>query len=626
MNREELDTLREGWDFEAKRAGGRDGRGAVPDSLWQTYSAMANTDGGRILLGAVEQADGSLDLQGIADVERVEREFWDLLQNPQKVSANLLRREDVERVEVEGRVLLLVRVPKAPRAQRPVFINGSRERGTYLRVHEGDRLAGDEVARRMLADSIRDRDSGAVEELDPRDLNANSVRRYREFFAARRADHPFLAKDDTEFLIAVGALRRVRESGALRPTWAGLWMLGDETAIRELLPSWHLSFKELPDDPNDHRRWLDRLHPDGTWNANLFEFYLRAIVRLHDGLKVPFETEQGQFRVDETPVHEAVREALVNALVHADYQGATGVRILKRRDGFEFINPGLLLITPEQVWKGGVSEPRNPTLQRLFGFLRLGEREGSGGPTMRRVWRAQHWRAPRIWEDVEHTETHLVLALESLLPERAVEALVGRWGSHFTGQDELGRVILVTAEVEGSICHMRLRELSDAHSRDITLKLQELVRQGLLDSSGRTRNTTYTPRKPGPLPLFARVTAPRGSESPQSESNSPQSESNSPQSDDSCRARPSRPVVQEVAAGRWARVRDVREAILHLCSEDYLTVDAVAAALNRAPATVQQNYVSKMVAEGRLEPRYPDTPNHPSQAYRTRRAVIGDTP
>jgi ATP-dependent DNA helicase RecG len=280
-------------------------------------------------------------------------------------------------------------------------------------------------------------------------------------------------------------------------------MLGDETAIRELLPHWHLSFKELPDDPTDKRRWVDRLHPDGMWTANLFEFYLRVIVRLHDGLKVPFETEQGQFRVDETPVHDTVREALVNALIHADYQGTTGVRILKRRAGFEFINPGLLLVTPEQVWRGGVSEPRNPALQRLFGLLRLGEREGSGGPTMRRVWRDQHWRAPRIWEEVELSETHLDLALESLLPDRAVRALVDRQGPAFTGQSELGRTILVTAEVEGNIGHARVRELSGAHSRDITLKLQELVRLGLLESSGRGRNTSYTPTEPAELPLFA---------------------------------------------------------------------------------------------------------------------------
>ncbi len=613
MTPDELHTLREGWDFEAKLAGGRDGRGALPDALWETYSAMANTEGGLILLGAKERADRSLNLRGIANIDKVEGDLWNLLQNPQKVSANILRREDVARIEVDGRVLLLLRVPKAPRGDRPVYLNGSWERGTYVRVHEGDRRVDREVARRMLADAIRDRDTGTVEDYTLADLSPDSVRRYREFFAARRPDHPFLQRHDEGFLIAIGAARRERgRARHVRPTWAGLWMLGDETTIREVLPHWHLSYKELPEDPRDPRRWLDRLHPDGMWNANLFEFYQRVIVKLHDGLKVPFEVAEGQYRVDETPVHLAVREALVNALVHADYQGTTGIRVLKRRSGFEFINPGLLLVTAEQVWRGGVSEPRNPALQRLFGFLRLGEREGSGGPTMRRVWREQHWRAPRLWEDVEHNETHLQLTLESLLPERAVRTLIDRWGSRFTGQDELGRIILVTAEVEGSLNHARARELSDVHPRDITLKLQELVRKELLDSSGKTRGTTYTPHELPSLPLFADyldTTTNARTSSPHSDANPPHSDANPQQIEQ---------VVERVRASRRAPPAAVRAAILALCSDHFVTVNELATTLGRQAVTIQQNYVSKMLKERLLDARYPQTPSHPGQAYRAR--------
>ena len=55
MTNLELDSLREGWHFEAKLAAGRDGQGAVPESFWETYSAMANTEEGFILLGAKEK-------------------------------------------------------------------------------------------------------------------------------------------------------------------------------------------------------------------------------------------------------------------------------------------------------------------------------------------------------------------------------------------------------------------------------------------------------------------------------------------------------------------------------------------------------------------------------------------
>jgi Putative DNA-binding domain len=135
---DKLEALREDWDFEAKTAGGKDGQGALPASLWETYSAMANTQGGLILLGAKERDDGSLQPTGIANIDQVEKDVWNTLQNPQKVSANLLTRGDVERTNLEGKTLLLLRVPKAPRSQLPVHLNQSIDRGTYVRVHEGD--------------------------------------------------------------------------------------------------------------------------------------------------------------------------------------------------------------------------------------------------------------------------------------------------------------------------------------------------------------------------------------------------------------------------------------------------------------------------------------------------------
>lgn len=89
----DLAQLREGWDFEGKLAAGRDGRGAVPASFFETYSAMANTDGGTVVLGAAERTDGSFDVQGLGDRGRVEQALWDLLDNRQKVSANVLTRQ-----------------------------------------------------------------------------------------------------------------------------------------------------------------------------------------------------------------------------------------------------------------------------------------------------------------------------------------------------------------------------------------------------------------------------------------------------------------------------------------------------------------------------------------------------
>jgi len=619
ISREDLEALREGWDFEAKLAGGADGKGALPKSLWETYSAMANTEGGVILLGARERKDRSLELIGIPEIDRVETDLWNQLENRQKVSANLLTREAVQRIDVDGKALLILQIPKALRNERPVHINGSLERGTFLRVHEGDHPADSGLVRRMVADSIPERDSEVVPNFTLADLDPESVRRFREFFAARRPDHPFLAQSDEDFLVSIRAARIERAAeGTLRPTVAGLVMLGREASLVEYLPGWHVSYKELPSDPTDKRRWVDHLAPDGTWNANLFQFYLRVITKLYDGLKVPFVLDEGQFRSSEGPVHEAVREALVNALVHADLLGNTGIRIIKHLNGFEFVNPGLLLITPQQLWLGGQSVPRNQTLLHLFTLLRLGEKEGSGGPTMRQVWREQHWRAPRIKEDVEHSTTHLQLATESLLPDRSVAALVERFGEAFTRQDELGRTILVTAEAEGSTTHARIRELSDAHPRDITAKLAELVRLRLLESEGKTRATVY--RISGGVSL----SPPRASTDQGVNSGTFTESSGTPGPDDGTLASTDGTPGAAFSISLWlvqqrkkAPTELVDQAILDACRDQFRTAQEIANLIQRSLARVSNHYLPRLLESGRLEPRHASR-HHPGQAYRTR--------
>ena len=74
-----FDEYRENNRFEAKRA-----KGGLPNSLWETYSSMANCYGGVILLGVIEKDDGSFETTGLKDVEKLRRDFWNLVNNPQK--------------------------------------------------------------------------------------------------------------------------------------------------------------------------------------------------------------------------------------------------------------------------------------------------------------------------------------------------------------------------------------------------------------------------------------------------------------------------------------------------------------------------------------------------------------
>jgi ATP-dependent DNA helicase RecG len=76
-----------------------------------------------------------------------------------------------------------------------------------------------------------------------------------------------------------------------------------------------------------------------TEGGVVFEFYSRVILKLHERLKMPFALDADLFRNDTSSPHSALREALVNTLIHPDYEGRAGVRVLRDPSGYEFINP-----------------------------------------------------------------------------------------------------------------------------------------------------------------------------------------------------------------------------------------------------------------------------------------------
>lgn len=614
----DLAALQEGWDFEAKEAQGRDGRGRLPDSFWETYSAMANTDGGQIVLGVNEREDRSLEVLGLREPERVETDLWNLLNNREKVSTNVLERRDVRIVEVNGARILVIDVPRARRNQRPVYLGPDPFSGTFIRTNDGDRHAERERVRRMLADADVERpaDSVVLENYGFDDLHQESLSRYRQLLASRNPDHPFLSENDIGFLRQVRAWGRDRERDVEGPTLGGLLMFGKEGAIRDRLPQFFLEYRRDPADPQGARRWDDRLIPDGTWNANLLQFYWQVYPRLVEGLQVPFVLESG-VRKGETPVHDALREALVNSLAHATHGHSAGVRVIRRQDGYTFINPGLMLVPPEQAIAGGESQCRNPSIQHQFVLVGLGERAGSGIPAIMQAWQSQHWRKPLIAEDPERDLTHLTLSMVSLLPEGVLEELAGQFPG-FRDLEEEARLAVATARIEGEVTNRRLQQLTERHGRDLTLMLRSLVEQGLLVPHGGGRGTRYTIAEAASDSLESSPQS--GANSPQS---SPQSAASSPQSSPQSvvggeqRFRNSEDPVSEVAERKWARRERVEAAILALCREEFMTTRDIAKHLDRQASTIHQNYVQSLLADGRLAPKYPGNLNHPNQAYRT---------
>ena len=128
-----LERYRENNRLEAKKA-----LGGLPQSMWETYSAFANSMGGVILLGVEEYPDKSLHAIDLPDPAGLLQDFWSTVNNSDVVSANILSDSNVWEEEIDGKHIIVIDVPRAQRRDRPVYIGGDPQNGIYMRNGEGD--------------------------------------------------------------------------------------------------------------------------------------------------------------------------------------------------------------------------------------------------------------------------------------------------------------------------------------------------------------------------------------------------------------------------------------------------------------------------------------------------------
>ena len=143
----QLSKYKENNRIEAKKA-----QGGLPHSIWETYSAFANTFGGYILLGVVENADKSFSSVPLPAPEKLVSDFWNSVNNHSIVNVNILSDRNVQIVESGDNQIVVIEVPRADRHDKPVYTGVDPFTGTYRRNGEGDyRCTKDEV-RAMMRD------------------------------------------------------------------------------------------------------------------------------------------------------------------------------------------------------------------------------------------------------------------------------------------------------------------------------------------------------------------------------------------------------------------------------------------------------------------------------------------
>lgn len=454
---EEIDKYRENNRIEAKRA-----QGGFPRSLWETYSAFANTIGGVILLGVEELPDKSFRPVKLPSPEWLVEEFWRLVNDRQIVSANILEESQVQIVEAgiggqgagelplqaqgsktspfpaensgRGRIVV-IEVPRADRREKPVYIGNDPYMGSYRRNGEGDyRCTRDEVDSMLRDAAGGSQDIQVFGDMGMEVLDGDTVERYRqEYFVCHPEESP-AQLSVPEFLEKLGAME-TDGSGISHVTAAGLLMFGREPEIIKKFSRFHLEYTEEGD-----AAFNGIFSDSGDWSGSLFDFYLRVSARIMSA--GPFlsegQAQEGKGQAAEGP-QKGICEALANALSHANYYDRMGVVVRRERKQLAIANPGDMRVAEEAVIHGAAPDARNERISRMFHLIGVGDGTGKGLTEIRRIWNSNGWNRPRLLEEFNPDRVVLILPLTG--EEEAGKQLQARGRKEHLEETKLPRIL-----------------------------------------------------------------------------------------------------------------------------------------------------------------------------------------
>ena len=476
--------------FECKKA-----ENNIPKSVWETYSSFANTIGGIIVLGITENVKfvgeaNHFEITGITNPQKLRKEFFDTL-NSNKVNRNILTDSDVEIIDYEGFPLMCITVPQADYRQRPIYINGNMMNGAFKRNYEGDYHCTEEDVKAMIRDANDSGNDGIlIEHYNIDDIDSATLNAYRNRFRTANPDHIWNDYDDKDFLLNIGAYIRDRNTRREGLTLAGLLVFGKGLSIRERFDNIRMDYLDFT-NLEEESRWSDRLTYDGRWENNLYNFFMRVQSKLISDIKRPFSLK-GMERNDDSLLHKAIREALTNLIIHADYMLTGVLKVEKYDNRFVFSNPGSLKIPVVDIYEGGHSKARNPHIQAILRMIGFGENIGSGFPTILEACKKENWRRPLLEERPDLHLVELTLSMVSLISAECETQLLQLYGNDYKEAEKEEQLILATALSEGVIANNTIQLLLDKNPLEAGKLLYALVAKNMLLSTNKGRWTTYS--------------------------------------------------------------------------------------------------------------------------------------
>ncbi|WP_199426087.1 ATP-binding protein [Thermaerobacillus caldiproteolyticus] len=448
-------------------------------------------------------------------------------------------------------------------------------------------------------------DSLILEHYGLNELNFESVKSYREKFAAVKPNHPWNGLETKEFLYKIGAWGKLRNSSKEGVTLAGLLMFSEERIITEVLPQYFLEYRESSSDIVTSV-WTKRFtSQDGTWSGNVYDFYFKVMAHFTN--------------VDST-LSPALHEALINALVHADYSGEGGIVIEKEQDVFRFSNPGLFRIPIDHAFSGGMSNLRNPNLFKMFILIGLCKRAGSGLKHIEITWKQHQWKQPEFLQHTNPERTILTLTIQSskyLFPDEMAASYetvhVDDMQQH--ENDDMNEPMF--EQVANSV-NNDLYSVNKNHNSVNNDK--NSINKGVDSMNNDVKSVNKDPDFISDMMNSVNKDSNFINNPSNSVNNKNDRSSEMASFVESGQIHEELWNIAELARKKKRLHPSVMEQIiLQLCAKKPLMLKELATLLARTPDGLRNNYLAKLLDEGKIQLKYPNQPNHPRQAYITKK-------
>ncbi|MBP3360518.1 MAG: putative DNA binding domain-containing protein [Clostridia bacterium] len=349
-------------------------KSGTPERLYDTLSSFANQCGGGMIIFGIDEKN-NYDVCGVYDVHDLQT----------KVTQQALQMEPVVRpvftvTEYNGSYVVSAEISECDTVQKPCFYKGAgRLRGSYIRVGDSDEpmteyeIYSYEVYKKKIRDELRTIDRASKDDFNNDLLD--------EYFLKIRREKTNLARHDKDKVLTLQGM-----TADERPTVAGLMVLGDypQAFFPQLsITAMVVDGTEIGEISNSGERFIDNKRIDGTI-PQMFEEALSFVRRNMKNATIINNNGERDDKL-EYPIR-AVREIILNALIHRDYSVHTEdypIRIIMYKNRIEVENPGGLYgrLTINDLGKGP-ADTRNPFLAGNLEIMIDTENRFSGIPTI----------------------------------------------------------------------------------------------------------------------------------------------------------------------------------------------------------------------------------------------------